>query len=178
MAERETAEKTTAKGTGVAGARGDGTPRVYAASISDYVAGRLHGVWVDATDAQAAGEAIAAMLKASREPHAEEWAVHDYEGFGSYRFDDFTCDLELACALGAAIQEHGTVFADYLGHVGAPQAADDVAAAVERFQESYQGEYDSLEEWAEQFLDDTGVLKDSTGSSRRGLTGGRARAGR
>jgi antirestriction protein len=54
--------------------------------------------------------------------------------------------------------EHGTVFTEYLEHVGFPTEADSVAQLAAGFTESYQGAYDSLEEWAEQYLDETGLL--------------------
>jgi hypothetical protein len=40
-------------------------PRIYVASPSDYNAGRLHGVWLEATDIQRVRSGVAAMLKAS-----------------------------------------------------------------------------------------------------------------
>jgi antirestriction protein len=141
------------------------TPRIYVASLSDYNAGRLVGAWVAAVDADEVHEAIAKMLKSSREPFPEEVALHDHEGFGSYEVHEYD-SIPLVCAIGAAIAEHGPVFADYLGHVGPPSDADHVARLVERFAESYQGEWDSLSTWAESFLEDTGALKDVPESLR------------
>ena len=62
------------------------SPRIYVASLSDYNAGQLHGKWIDA-DQEASNilGAVHAMLSASTEPYAEEWAIHDYEGFGDLR---------------------------------------------------------------------------------------------
>ena len=140
-------------------------PRIYVASLSDYNSGRLWGVWLDSVDADEVHEGIAAMLKASPEEHSEEVAVHDSEGFGSYNVHEFD-SVELLCAIGNAIQEHGTLFADYLGHRGAPKDADEVADAVREFEEQYQGSFRSLEDWAEQFLEDTGSLKEVPESLR------------
>lgn len=39
---------------------------------------------------------------------AEEYAIYDFEGFGSYLPSE-TADLELVRAVGAAVREHGTV---------------------------------------------------------------------
>lgn len=56
-------------------------PLIYVASLADYNNGRLHGVWIRAdSDPEAIGLAIQAMLAASPEPRAEEWAVHASEG--------------------------------------------------------------------------------------------------
>lgn len=55
--------------------------RVYIASLADYVAGILHGEWVDVEnpDVDEINEAIAKILKTSPTPGAEEFAIHDYE---------------------------------------------------------------------------------------------------
>lgn len=57
-------------------------PRIYVASLSDYNNGHLHGSWISAsqTPERIYGE-IHQMLAASPSPNAEEWAIHDYEGF-------------------------------------------------------------------------------------------------
>ena len=143
--------------------RGD-RPRIYVASLADYNAGRLHGVWLDALDHDEVQAGVEKMLKASREPGAEEFAIHDFEGFGSYRIHEYE-SLALVCAIGAAVVEHGILFAEYLAHVGDPKHEGDVAHALETFQE-YQGEFRVPRDWAEQFLEDTGSLKDVPESLR------------
>lgn len=68
-------------------------PAIYVASLADYNNGVLHGAWIDATLPPAAIERlIEELLRASPttrrsgEP-AEEWAIHDSEGFGSVAID-------------------------------------------------------------------------------------------
>ena len=134
-------------------------PRIYVASLSDYNAGRLHGVWLEAVDIAEVRDGIATMLRASPGGHAEEYAIHDFEGFGSYLPSE-TEDVEMVCAVGGAVREHGTVFAAYLTHVGVPKNALGVAELAARFNDSYQGVFNSLEDWAEQYLEDSGALKD------------------
>ena len=68
--------------------------------------------------------------------------------------------------MGAAIAEHGAVFSDYVAHVGGPKDPEDVDRLVERFEESYQGSFPSLADWAEQYLEETGSLKDVPESLR------------
>ena len=59
------------------------TGRIYVACLSAYSAGILHGEWIEATaDADELKLRVQAMLDRSPEPYAEEWAIHDYEGFG------------------------------------------------------------------------------------------------
>ncbi|ABD10193.1 hypothetical protein ThrDRAFT_00307 [Frankia casuarinae] len=66
-------------------AHGDG-PRVYVASLADYTNGELHGRWIaadhDVEDLEGAVARILATSPARRHGEAaEEWAIHDYEGF-------------------------------------------------------------------------------------------------
>ena len=65
-------------------------PRIYVASLADYNDGRLHGAWIDAAqDVQALQRCIQNMLDASPSPGAEEWAIHDYEGFEFVQLSEF-----------------------------------------------------------------------------------------
>lgn len=70
------------------------TVRIYVACLAAYNSGRLHGVWIDCfgKGAEEIKAEVGAMLKASPEPGAEDWAIHDYESpvpIGEYTsFDD------------------------------------------------------------------------------------------
>ena len=56
--------------------------RIYVACLAAYNNGILHGSWIDATESpDAMMDAIQKMLGCSPIPNAEEWAIHDYEGF-------------------------------------------------------------------------------------------------
>jgi antirestriction protein len=92
-------ERTATRNNG--GAR----PRIYVASLADYNAGRLHGTWIDADrPAHEIRAKVARMLAASREPMAEEWAVHDYQGFPGCRLSessDFDYVSEVAGLIAA-----------------------------------------------------------------------------
>ena len=55
--------------------------RIYVACLAAYNNGHLHGEWIDVTDEASIWEAVQAMLFASPIDEAEEWAIHDYEGF-------------------------------------------------------------------------------------------------
>jgi antirestriction protein len=126
-------------------------PRIYAASLSDYNAGRLHGAWIDADqEADELHTAVTAMLAASSEPCAEEWAIHDYEGFGPVELSEYET-LERVSLLATGITEHGLGFAAW-----AATAGTDPAALV-LFEEAYRGHWDSLTAYAEELLDDLGA---------------------
>lgn len=123
------------------------TPRIYVACLASYNAGILHGEWIDATDADEIREAIQAMLSESREPSAEEWAIHDYEGFHGLRISEFE-DIDRVGELGTLIQEHGAAFAAYADNVGTDHATE------ESFQDAYCGEWDSEQAYAENLFDE------------------------
>jgi Antirestriction protein (ArdA) len=59
-------------------------PEIWVGSLADYVAGYLHGVWLDAAlTPDELAPAIQFVLRNSHEPDAEEYAVFDDSGFGS-----------------------------------------------------------------------------------------------
>ncbi len=59
--------------------------RIYVADLAAYNNGKLHGVWINACDdLEVIQKQINEMLESSPERFAEEYAIHDYEGFGGY----------------------------------------------------------------------------------------------
>ncbi len=131
-------------------------PRIYVASLSDYNEGRLHGVWIDANQSAYDIEMAAlAMLKASPSPLAEEWAIHDYEGFAQIGINEHE-DFQQVSALAELIVKHGEAFAAWCAGTG-----DDLTdgSFEEAFLEAYEGAYASLGEFAQHFAeDDLGVM--------------------
>jgi len=70
------------------------TPKIYVADLAAYVNGRLHGRWIEANQpAEDIHQEIQEMLSESPEPSAEEWALHDHEGFGSFQLAEYE-DIE------------------------------------------------------------------------------------
>lgn len=68
-------------------------PRIYVASLSDYNNGHLHGCWIRAAQPpERIYDEIHQMLAASPSPSAEEWAIHDHEGFGPLSLDAESID--------------------------------------------------------------------------------------
>jgi len=129
------------------------SPRIYAASLSDYNAGRLHGAWIDADqEADDLHAAVTAMLAASHEPGAEEWAIHDHEGFGPVELSEYE-SLKRVSLLATGITEHGLGFAAWAATVGTEPAA------LELFEEAYRGCWESMTAYAEELLDDLGATE-------------------
>ena len=126
------------------------TPSIYIADLSAYNNGRLHGVWIDATDGLTEiWDQVKAMLKTSPEAMAEEYAIHDYEGFGSYKVSEYE-GLEEVHGIAVFIEEHGALGAEVLDY-----ACGDMEQAEKTLTESYNGEYKSVADFAEQLTEDT-----------------------
>lgn len=130
----------------------DERPRIYVASLSDYNAGRLHGDWIAADQTvEELHEAVSAMLARSPEPVAEEWAIHDYEGFGNVRLSEYE-SLESVSRVAVGIAEHGPAFAAW---ASTRDLLDD--ESLDGFEEGYLGTWESVEQYAESLLDDVGA---------------------
>lgn len=125
------------------------TPRIYVASLADYNAGRLHGCWIDADQtAEAIRDEIACMLKASKEPIAEEWAIHDYENFGDLGLSEYA-SIDHVAEVAYQISEHGPVFGSLVAYLGGISSVEE---AVRYMEEGYRGEFDSLTDYAEELI--------------------------
>lgn len=128
--------------------------RIYVASLADYNAGRLHGVniTIDGQDVEEIQEAVQAMLAESREPIAEEWAIHDYEGFGNYQvgeWEDFRT-IALFGKVAAELSDEDTdAFLAWIdpGQLDLSDYWDDEGGLIERFREQYLGKWDSFRDF-------------------------------
>lgn len=126
--------------------------RIYAACLAAYNNGILHGAWIEATQGACGIMAeIRAMLQVSPEPCAEEWAIHDYEGFEGVALSEYIGIPEVA-ELAAFIAEHGRLGAELLAHAG------DIEAAQAMLNDDYAGEYRSLAEFAEEMTEESGGI--------------------
>lgn len=132
--------------------------KIYVASLSDYNSGILHGVHVDlveTTDIDEVWEKVNTMLAASPATKryggvAEEWAIHDHEGFGGYSISEYASIATLVKVAGL-IAEHGEAFTAFLANGN--DADDDIE---ERFTDAYAGTWDSEKAYVEGLVDDCG----------------------
>ena len=130
------------------------TPRIYVADLAAYNNATLRGQWIDATqDPEDILAEIQKMLAGSPEPEAEEWAIHDYEDFGDLRLSEFE-DIENVSRVAKLIEEHGPLVSALVSHFGGLRYLDEAERALE---ESYQGTFRDLAEWAENHAEDTGI---------------------
>jgi antirestriction protein len=124
---------------------------IYVACLAAYNAGILHGKWIAAAqDTDSLDREVQQMLKESPEPFAEEWAVHDYEGFGGIHIEEYT-PLATLSELALLIQEHGEAFAAYVRHVGIDSAEE------QSFLDAYRGHWDSEVAYATDLFDEVYV---------------------
>lgn len=123
-------------------------PMIYVACLAAYNAGTLHGEWIAATqDVDSLHQEVQEILKQSPERFAEEWAIHDYEGFGDVRIEEYQSLSEVS-RIALLIEEHGEAFAAYAAHVGTESATE------ESFEDAYRGHWDSELAYAQDLFDE------------------------
>jgi len=123
------------------------TPRVYIASLAHYNAGNLVGKWFDVDgDLETDVHKYIHSLSCHGQP-CEEWAIHDYEGFGKYRVSEYHGLPELK-EIAEAIEEHGEAITGYMENMG------EVSPDIPAFEEAYSGEWDTEQDYAEQLFNE------------------------
>ena len=125
-------------------------PRIYVASLSDYNAGRLHGVWIDCTGKDEAEifTEINRMLSLSSEEIAEEYAIHDYEGFGGLNISEYAGVPQIV-AHTALIETHGEAITHFINYFGMSEEG-----AAEVFEEAYCGHHESFRAFSDDLFDE------------------------
>ena len=123
----------------------DSNPRIYIACLAAYNNGYLHGVWIDADqDADQIRDEIAAMLARSPIKGAEEYAIHDHEGFEGVSISEYA-GIDNVARMGAFIAEHGALGAGLLEQFGG-----DMDQAETTLQDCYHGQFASLADYMEE----------------------------
>ena len=117
--------------------------QIYVASLSDYVAGRLHGKWIDLSecfyDPDCVNDEIQEMLKQSKEMIAEEFAIHDYDNFPSnivYKLGEYP-SLERVCEIAEMLDNNGDMIQALMECTGDLSYLDNA-------EDHYIGAFDSL----------------------------------
>ena len=125
-------------------------PRIYVACLSAYNNGYLHGAWIDAgQETWDIWAAIEKMLRASPMPDAEEYAIHDYEGFEGIRISESE-GIEQVRGVAAFVTEHGTLGAAIYNDLGGY-----LDEAREAMTDRYLGCYASLADYMEEVTEDS-----------------------
>jgi antirestriction protein len=141
--------------------------RIYVASLSDYNNAILHGVWIDieeSTTYDEVWEQVEGMLKDSPAARkygdvAEEFAIHDSEGFGGYQVHEYAW-LPDVVEIGAAIAGHSNPDAlkAWMGICG----EDDPRKAIDSFDDAFEGEHQKPEHFAMDWAVETGEIEEDS----------------
>jgi len=127
--------------------------RIYVACLAAYNNGVLHGVWIDAPESlDDIQKQVSTMLASSPVDDAEEYAIHDYEGFEGYKISEYE-GLQSANDIACFIEEYGTVGAEILSY-----ACGDINDAENIMINQRCGEYKSVADFAEQLTKDTSEI--------------------
>lgn len=123
----------------------EGDIRIYVACLAAYNNGWLHGRWIDARqDVDAIRAEVREMLATSPIPHAEEWAIHDYEGFEGAQISEYQ-GFDSVAELAGFIDEHGALGGRLLEYFGGD--LDEARRAIE---DRYFGEYTRVADFAQE----------------------------
>ncbi len=128
-------------------------PLIYVACLAAYNQGRLHGEWIDAAqEPWALYDAVRAMLDASPVAGAEEWAIHDYEGFGQLRLTEHT-GLDRVSELATFIARYGELGAALLHYY-----TGSLDEAREALADRYLGAHTSLADYMQEVTEESTAI--------------------
>ena len=138
--------------------RNTARPAVWVGCLAAYNAGVLHGAWVEVSaDADAMGAAVAEILAASPVAGAEEAEIMDTDNLP--RGVRTLAEIVAYAAALEALEDHGhrdaaEIIAAWVDWQGAAEID------AERITEAYLGQHDTARDYAEAFIEDTGLLAD------------------
>ena len=124
---------------------------LYVACLASYNNGILHGAWIEGSDLEdldCLKEAIEAVLEASPEPGAEEYAIHDHEGLPDFlrgEWPNLSDVVDYCQQLTKCCDD-----TEQLAYRKACEAESQVMTKDDAL-ESYMGCYDSEADFAEQY---------------------------
>ncbi|PHR62067.1 MAG: antirestriction protein [Robiginitomaculum sp.] len=122
--------------------------RIYVACLAAYNNGQLHGAWIDVEDEDTIREEVQTILKSSPIADAEEWGIHDHEGFEGAEIGEYT-GFARVVELAEFIRNCDGFGGKLLSHFN-----EDIEDA-EKALENYSGEHASLADYAESLTDES-----------------------
>lgn len=142
--------------------------QIYVADLAAYNAGHLHGRWIILEaydfDPDSVHERIKEILAQGTELYGaetvsihEEWAIHDFEGFGPIKIEEYS-SIERVCAIAEtldALESNGEAapFGIFLDKIESLDYFDSLDDAVDAFRDAYMGAR-SLEDYAREYVED------------------------
>jgi antirestriction protein len=129
--------------------------RIYVACLASYNNGELHGQWIDAAQGQdGIWEDVKAMLAASPTDNAEEWVIHDYDGFEGASISEYE-GFESVAEKAEFIEEHQGLGGKLLEYYS---TIEDARNAID---DHYYGLYESVSEFAQQLTEETTTIPEN-----------------
>ncbi|MDI1352486.1 MAG: antirestriction protein ArdA [bacterium] len=123
------------------------TPKIYVACLASYNSGILYGQWIDTDQGiNEIQDQVNTMLTKSPIEQAEEWAIHDYEGFGGIRLSEYE-GLETVANYTEFIIEHSELGQALIADYGLEEAQT-------MMDDHYHGSYDSEIDFARYVLEE------------------------
>ena len=95
------------------------------------------------------------MLARSPIEHAEEYAIHDYEGFEGVTISEYA-GIDTVARMGAFIAEHGALGAGLLD-----QCDDDMDQAETALLDCYHGQFASLADYMEELTTESVTIPEA-----------------
>lgn len=131
-------------------------PRIYVACLAAYNNGYLHGAWIDADqDADQIRDEITAMLARSPVEDAEEYAIHDCEGFEGVSISEYA-GIDSVARMAAFIAEQGALGAGLLEHF-----SGDMDQAESTLEDRYHGQFASLADYMEELTTESVTIPEA-----------------
>ena len=129
------------------------TCRIYVACLASYNEGTLHGAWID-IDGSSDEETILAeidkkVISNSPSKNAEEFAIHDSEGFSEIAISESANLADLA-EIAELIEEYGDIARAAMEMVSEPHD-------IKNFCENHCGPFENNTEIGEYFFDTMGI---------------------
>lgn len=139
------------------------TPSIYVACLSAYNSGILHGTWIDLDQYSGVlpmtGEdvmhEVREMLEESPVPDAEEWAVHDHQGFGGVSIGE-NPDFDNLCEIARLVADHGGAILSMINNDSS--LAEDPQGLLQAYEASYAGQFNSWLDYAYYCVEEFGLL--------------------
>lgn len=131
----------------------DTPPRIYVGTYGKYSSGSIDGAWLNLDDYKDKDEFYEAARELHKDESDPELMFQDYEGFPEQYYNESSTPDELWAWL-ALSPDQREILEMYI------EATGNSDATIEKAEEAFQGKYDSEEDWAQQFLDDTGGMSE------------------
>jgi antirestriction protein len=132
--------------------------RVYVGTYGKYNNGSIKGAWLNFADYAGKDEFYAACAELHGDEHDPELMFQDWENIPTGMISEPSIEAELWDWL-AMNDDDKELLAVYRKHV-------DQTGTLEQARDAFMGTFENKEDWAESYLDDTGLIKEVPESLR------------